>query len=39
MGAIGQAENQVRINATAEADHLTALTMERVMGMGDRDIF
>jgi hypothetical protein len=39
MGAIGQAENQVRVDAAAEADHLTALAMEWVMGMGDGHIF
>jgi len=36
VGAIGQTEDQVRIDAAAETDHLTALPMERMMGMGDR---
>lgn len=39
VGAIGKAENQVRIDAAAQADYRTTLAMERVMGMGDRDIF
>jgi hypothetical protein len=37
--AIGQAENQVRINAAATANHCTTLPMKWVMGMSDRDIF
>ena len=37
--AIGQAENQVRINAAATANHCTTLPMKWVMGMRDRDIF
>jgi len=37
--AIGKAQDQVGINASADADNLTALAMERMMGMGDGDIF
>ncbi len=39
VGAIGQAENQVRIDAAAQADYRTTLAMERVMGMRDGHIF
>jgi hypothetical protein len=37
--AIGQAQDQVGINATADADNLTALAIQGMMGMGDGDRF
>jgi hypothetical protein len=39
VGAIGQAQNQVRIDAAAQTDDRTPLATERMMGMGDRDRF
>src|SRR5215510_6573322 len=39
MRAIGQAQDQVGINATADEDHLTSLATEGMMGMGDSHIF
>ena len=39
MRAIAQADNEVWINTPAEADDLTSLTIEGVMGMGDGHIF
>jgi len=35
MRAIAKADHQVRIGALADTDDFTALTAERVMGMGD----
>jgi hypothetical protein len=37
--AISKAQDQVRIDAAADADDLTSLATERMMGMGDGDIF
>jgi hypothetical protein len=39
MRAIAQADNEVWINTPADADDLTSLTIERVMGMSDGHIF
>ena len=39
VGAIGQADNQVRIGPPADTDDVDALAGERMMRMGDRDRF
>jgi len=39
MRAIVQADDEIRINTSADANDLTALATEGVMGMGDRHIF
>ena len=39
MRAIGQANDEVWINTPTDANDLTALAAEGVMGMGDRHIF
>ena len=39
MGAIGQAEHQVGIDTSADADNVTSLAVKRMMGMGDGHIF
>jgi hypothetical protein len=39
MRAIGKTQDQVGINPTADADDLTSLAMEGMMGMGDGHIF
>jgi len=39
MRAIAQAHNEVWINTPADADDLTLLAIEGVMGMGDGHIF
>ena len=39
VGAIGKAQNQVGIDTATDADNLTSLALERMMGMGDRDRF
>jgi hypothetical protein len=36
MRAIGQANDEVRISTSTDANDLTALATEGVMGMGDR---
>ena len=35
--AVGQADDEVRINATAHAHDFTPLPVQRAMGMDDRD--
>jgi hypothetical protein len=39
VGAIGQAQDQVGVNATADENDLTPLATEGVVGMGDGHIF
>jgi hypothetical protein len=35
VGAIGKTQDQVGIDTAADADDLTSLAMQRMMGMGD----
>jgi hypothetical protein len=37
MSAIREPDDEVRVTASAQANHLDALAAEGVMGMGDRD--